>query len=110
MTFGQNDALRRRGPVGPPPVEPACMTRAELDSWREVAGYVNNGTADPCTDCLPDWAAEMRAEGRCNGIPGLIRKASRKPETPERIRGRLFYITQRCRALGIDPAHAERVG
>ena len=93
-----------------PPVDPTCMSAGELALWREVAGWVNGGTADPCTDCLPAWAAEMRALGRCNGIPGLIRKPSRLPDTPDRLRGRLAWYRSRCIRLGIAPDHATRVG
>lgn len=105
--FGHNEAQRR--PPNQPTIQPACMSRSELDSWLDVARYVNNGTADPCSDCIAPFAAEMRAEGRCNGIPGLVRKRSRKEDTADRRRFRLIYIRQRLVSLGIDAAHAERV-
>jgi hypothetical protein len=98
-----------RAPVDPP-VIPACMDDDELGLWQEVAAVVNNGTADPCTDCLPAFAAMMREEGRCNGIPGLGRKPSRLPDTPDRVRARIAWFRRRCVSMGIDAAHAERVG
>jgi hypothetical protein len=50
--------------------------------------------ASPCRDCTPAFAAEMRREGRCHGMPGsdvfpvellaLRRPQGGRPARPER--------------------------
>lgn len=57
--FGANEMLRR-GSVRPLAVAPACMRPDELLRWREVAGWVHNGTADPCAE---------------RGLPGTVRRS-----------------------------------
>lgn len=62
--------LRRRSrPVG---WDPACMEPDELAGWQALNAQVAASVraARPCEDCLPDFAAEMRALGCCNGAPG----------------------------------------
>ena len=60
--------------VALPAVEwaPACMDAGELAGWRDRnARLLPFRRAErPCEDCLLGFAAEMRAEGRCNGEPG----------------------------------------
>lgn len=92
-----------------PPPDPACMEPDELARWREAAALIRyeEATNDPCQDCLAPFAASMRAIGRCNGIPGSTRRP--RLATAE-SRFRRLYFRDRCVQLGIDPAHAERVG
>jgi hypothetical protein len=53
------------------PWRPACMSDEEWAAWSESNDRVigKARAALPCADCLPSFASEMRAEGRCNGIP-----------------------------------------
>jgi hypothetical protein len=51
---------------------PACMEPDELARWQESDAAVQRTgghSVVPCAECLPAFAAEMRAVGRCNGIP-----------------------------------------
>ena len=61
-----------RPPLVAAPWEPACMDPDEWAAWRSLNGRVSGSqrAARPCSDCLLGYAAEMRAEGRCNGTPG----------------------------------------
>ncbi len=97
------------------PPKPACMTTDELATWTEQAAYyrhhwMRSATDDPCVDCTIPFALRMMAEGRCNGIPGLARKADRKPSSKVRLMARVYYFRTKLRDMGLDPAHAERVG
>jgi len=53
---------------------PLCMDADEFETWSTTAkGWKTpNGRWEmrPCTDCPLSFAAEMRAEGKCNGTPG----------------------------------------
>lgn len=50
---------------------PLCMDAAEWAEWRARNPiYLSEAVARPCEDCLLGFAADMRAEGRCNGTPG----------------------------------------
>lgn len=52
---------------------PACMGPDEWADWRAAnpfTGRMHEQVARPCEDCLLGFAADMRAEGRCNGTPG----------------------------------------
>jgi hypothetical protein len=49
---------------------PACMSDEEWATWRS-SGYLRLGDR-PCSDCPLGYAAEMRAQGRCNGTPGGV--------------------------------------
>lgn len=52
------------------PWTPACMEPGELADWERLNHTaMSMRAALPCADCLPSFAAEMRAEGRCNGTP-----------------------------------------
>ena len=57
---------------------PACMDAVEWAEWGARNPLANIPEADqvarPCEECPIGWAADMRAEGRCNGIPGGSRK------------------------------------
>ena len=66
--------------------KPACMTDDEFESWREAAvdasQMVNRGRdytlgLRPCHDCSREFAAEMQAEDRCDGVPGRYRDFTR---------------------------------
>lgn len=49
------------------------MSDAEIRKWmfwNERIGYTNHMARSPCEDCEADFAAEMRDEGRCDGVPG----------------------------------------
>lgn len=49
----------------------ACMTADEWTAWQDTNRRINQGSQAPrpCSDCTLGFAAEMRAEGRCNGSP-----------------------------------------
>ena len=66
---------------------PLCMEPDELVSWSEMrdrSTAYHDRTAHPCRDCLPGFAAEMRAVGRCNGTPSGIEEDTEveQPATP----------------------------
>lgn len=50
------------------------MTEEEHRLWAEANGVLNDylQARRPCEDCPIAWAHERRAEGRCNGVPGLV--------------------------------------
>lgn len=50
---------------------PVCMAADELALW--LASEVRGGGSTPCVDCPLAFAAEMRAQGRCNGKPRDVR-------------------------------------
>lgn len=60
--------------------KPACMSQREMDEWLEAAYEVKARSGSgrrytdlgitPCRDCTRSFANEMRAEGRCDGVPG----------------------------------------
>lgn len=55
------------------PFAPLCMDADELADWHALNSRNSNRSeraATPCDDCLLGFAAEMRAQGRCNGTPG----------------------------------------
>jgi hypothetical protein len=65
------EELLRRG--GPALWRPRCMTDEEYDSWSSKNAPMTLGKAlRPCADCPLGYAADMRAEGRCNGTPGGV--------------------------------------
>lgn len=51
---------------------PACMADREWALWRKVNARTSaqDRAVRPCADCPISFALEMRAEGRCNGLPG----------------------------------------
>ncbi len=52
--------------------EPLCMDPDEWEAWQGTnrrLTYQGDQAPRPCADCLLGYAAEMRAEGRCNGEP-----------------------------------------
>jgi hypothetical protein len=61
-----------------------CMDDEEWARWVEtnpIAGFQDATIAPrPCTDCPLGFAAEMRAEGRCNGSPGWQPPADEEEE------------------------------
>ena len=48
---------------------PACMTTEELLLWDEANRITSKTAETPCRDCPVAFAVEMRAVGRCNGVP-----------------------------------------
>lgn len=48
---------------------PLCMEPDEWVHW-QATNPSNAMAGRPCSDCPADFAAEMRAEGKCNGTPG----------------------------------------
>lgn len=49
---------------------PDCMDADEFASWQQANRSSGKGRAErPCDDCPASYAAEMRAENRCNGVP-----------------------------------------
>ena len=54
---------------------PDCMDDEEWADWKSANRRVRSQTQQasrPCTDCTFGFAADMRAEGRCNGTPGGV--------------------------------------
>lgn len=48
------------------------MTHEDRARWDRLNWQARtNRAALPCGDCTPEFAAEMRAEFRCNGFPGM---------------------------------------
>lgn len=54
----------------------ACLEPAEWTAWQRANRLLTHSSqaARPCDDCLAGFAADMRAEGRCNGVPGEPRE------------------------------------
>lgn len=53
--------------------EPLCMDARDWRDWQRLnpRNLGGHSVADrPCADCPASFAAEMRAEGKCNGSPG----------------------------------------
>lgn len=53
---------------------PACMDADEWRAWLAMNDRLNQNlqATRPCHDCPLGHAADMRAEGRCNGTPGGV--------------------------------------
>ena len=72
--------------------DPACMTADEYALWLEGANCLRQWfrvpMTDPCADCVPAFAAEQDAIGRCNGTPGVSRMITqgRKLASSEAVR------------------------
>ena len=95
--------------------DPKCMSSDELAFWLEAHRVVlvrdPNAATDPCADCTVGFAAEMQAQDRCNGIPGLTRKRREPgPDPGWRERNRVDYFRRVLRDKGLPVSHAERVG
>ena len=83
-------------------MKPACMNPAEYERWtfwnqRIVVQHEMAST--PCQDCQdPEYVAEMRAEGRCDGVPG----SRVAPVEPEPVMAELVaegYSTKHAAAM-----------
>lgn len=63
-----------------------CMTDDEWIEWRDRNPLnVHGAIARPCEECPLGFAADMRAQGRCNGTPGGVAEDTDEPtqeETP----------------------------
>lgn len=63
---------------------PLCLDPDEWADWRarvSFTGHHSEQAARPCDDCPLGFAADMRAEGRCNGTPGGVHDEPEE-ETP----------------------------
>lgn len=63
---------------------PPCMDPAEWERWLELATPLVRRR--PCYDCTPDFAAQMRAAGRCEGEPATeppYHSAGGRTSTPQ---------------------------
>jgi hypothetical protein len=49
---------------------PLCMEQGDWAHWQRMNPSISDLAARPCSDCPVGFAAEMRAEGKCNGTPG----------------------------------------
>ncbi len=94
------------------PPMPACMTPDELALWNEAAAYLRNwggrATLDPCADCTVAFSDEMRALGRCNGIPGESRPVPYELTPPEKRRESNRRCQQRYRERHQDKIRERR--
>lgn len=74
---------------------PACMDAAEWALW-EGANRGLNGSwraARPCADCPIAHAADMRAEGRCNGTPeGVAEEPIEEDEVVEQVEAPVVVV------------------
>jgi hypothetical protein len=88
------------------------MDAAELALWHEQAQRVRlwsmTNTDDPCFDCTPLFAVEMRALGRCNGIPGVARPVAPIRSITERRRDTNLRAQRKWRASHRDEIRARR--
>ena len=58
-------------PTWPRRPEPAaCVTPDDPDLWELANAQTHPPAMRPCADCPAPWARSMRAEQRCNGMPG----------------------------------------
>lgn len=44
---------------------PNCATPEQYQAWRQIARRILPGNAGFCEDCTPEYAVEMRLQGRC---------------------------------------------
>lgn len=80
---------RRGRPPRPRPeygFVPLCMDAGEWSEWREANDrlHISGRSERPCTDCPMGYAAEMRAQGRCNGTPGGVQDDEEDEEMDQR--------------------------
>ena len=80
------------------------MTADEYAGWREISDGLVAGlrvgiqVKSPCVDCLPDFAAEMRGEGLCDGTPRSRRLQAGETWTERRReQWRAYKARQRAR-------------
>jgi len=83
---------------------PACMDADEHAAWTETAEGRTPGlrvmvrVKTPCVDCTAEFAAEMRAVGRCDGKPTTRLRLSGVARV-ERRRAQWRAYGQRRRAV-----------
>lgn len=69
------------------PWVPLCMEPDEWTGWQAANARLNGFTAEarrafrPCEDCPMGYAADMRAEGRCNGEPSGVDEEEEQMDT-----------------------------
>lgn len=64
---------------------PACIDADEWAAWRArnpLVGVEADLVARPCEECPLGFAADMRAQGRCNGEPGGVAEPDDTEEEP----------------------------
>jgi len=85
------------------------MTPDEFDAWCEANERLWFAKAwDPCADCCDDFAAEMRAENRCDGEPAI--EAPRRPHPHiEHLKAQRRERIDRAMALLGDGMHAAAI-
>ena len=95
--------------------DPACMTTDEYALWLEGARYLSQWfrvpMIDACADCVPEFAAEQDAIGRCNGTPGVSRMTTqgRRPAvSSEQARESNRATQKRWRERNQDVIRARR--
>ena len=93
--------------------DPACMTTDEYTLWLEGARYLSQWfrvpMIDACADCIPAFAAEQDAIGRCNGTPGVSRMpAHRQLASSEQARESNRATQKRWRERNQDVIRARR--
>lgn len=79
--------------IAAPAWAPACMDADEWALWERANRSINSSierATRPCADCPLGYAADMRAEDRCNGTPGGVQDeeeadAVEAPEEPRAI-------------------------
>jgi hypothetical protein len=72
---------------------PACMTPAELAGWAAANRRLRRRAGLPCVDCPASFAAQMRAVGCCNGIPGGLGGPRKDPVLPKSSGQGIRYAT-----------------
>lgn len=65
-----------------------CMTAEEWAGWQERNAHVSARVESPCVDCTCEFAAAMRAIGRCNGEPATAHRPLAEPADPRTQRRR----------------------
>lgn len=72
-------------------VKPACMTPEEYAAWSQTNGQLRVKAGSPCFDCLPTFAAEMRAVDSCDGEIQRTGTPPVYPATPHQLRLRELW-------------------
>jgi hypothetical protein len=69
-------------------VKPACMTDPEYALWSEANTTLTSKAPTPCFDCPVSFSLAMKAVGRCDFKPGVIRNRPRLSDRVVAYRGR----------------------
>lgn len=92
---------------------PPCMDDMEWTRWDELNRLcrVTGAFASPCTDCMPDFAADMREQGLCDSRPGSaasLADADRR-ETIQTLHRRGYSQAAIAAAIGISRSSVRSV-